>query len=122
MSTPSFLSTKKKNLIIKRSGSGNYVDGRYVEATPTTSTIQANVQPGLKFNDLQHIPEGQRGRKAIRIYSASEIRTRDEKPSGGHSADVVTWNGEDYEVVFAHNYQMGVLDHWKAIAVRIEVT
>lgn len=121
MLTPPFLATKKKTIVVVRKTAGSYVNGRYVEGTPTNVTIEGNIQPGLKYNDTQYLAEGERGRRAIRIYSASEIRTRQEG-AAGYDADEVTYNGVTYVCRWSHYYDMGVLSHTKAILVEKEPT
>lgn len=121
MLNPPFLSVGKTTIVVTRKTPGTYVKGVYQEGTPTTNTIVANIQPGLKLNDTQHLPEGERGRLALRIYTSSELRARREG-SGGHDADEFIYNGETYVVKWSHYYSMGILNHWKAIAVAKEVT
>lgn len=121
MLKPPFLATRSIPLIIVRKTAGTYVNGRYVEGDATSFTIKANVQPGLKFNDTQYLAEGERGRLAVRVYTASEIRARKEGPEG-YDADEFEYEGQTYVIRWCHHYKMGILDHWKAIAVAKEVT
>lgn len=121
MLKPPFLATKSIPLIIVRKTAGSYIDGRYVEGTTSSFTIRANVQPGLKFNDTQYLPEGERGRLAVRVYTDSEIRARKEG-ANGYDADEFEYEGHTYVIRWCHFYAMGVLNHWKAIAVAKEVT
>lgn len=121
MLTPPFLATKHKTITVTRKTPGTYVKGLYQEGTTSTLTIEANIQPGLKFNDTQYLAEGERGRLALRIYTASELRCRKEG-AGGYDADEFMYNGRVYVVRWSHYYDMGVLSHTKAIAVAKEVT
>lgn len=121
MLTPQFLTTKSISVTVTRKTPGTYINGRYTEGTSTNLTITANIQPGLKMNDTQYLPEGERGRRAIRIYTASEIRTRKEGTSG-YDADEITYQGSVYVVRWCHHYAMGTLNHFKAIAVEKEAT
>lgn len=60
-----------------RTGAGNYVDGRWVDGTPTSVTIRAAVfSPSGR--DLYDLPEGQRERIVWTIWSREELRTADE--------------------------------------------
>lgn len=124
MLKPPFLAVGKVTLTILRRGAGAYVLGRYVEDSASTEIeITANVQPGLKWNDLQHLPEGERGRKSLRVYTDFPLRTRQEG-AGGHDADRFVWtDGHTYEVnILCHRYEVGPLQHTKAICSRVEVT
>lgn len=121
MLNPPFLATKHKDLVLYRKTPGTYINGRYVEGTEEPETIKANIQPGLKFNDTQYLAEGERGRLALRVYSSSELRTRKEGASG-HDADEFDYNGHRYIIRWSHYYDMGVLNHWRAIAVAKEAT
>lgn len=121
MLNPPFLSTKKKSILVIRKTPGVYTNGRYAEAVPTSLTIEGNIQPGLRFNDTQYLAEGERGRRCIRIYTSSELRTRQEGV-GGYDADEVVYNGITYVCKWSHYYDMGVLNHWKAILVEKEST
>lgn len=79
MLKPPFLATGRTTLTIVRPTAGTYDDnGRYIEGSTSTFNIVANVQPGLKFNDTQFLPEGERGRLAVRVYTDTEIRARKE--------------------------------------------
>ena len=121
MLKPPFLATKHTPLIVVRKTAGSYVDGRYVEGATSSFTIRANVQPGLKYNDTQRLPEGERGRLAVRVYTDSEVRARKEG-ADGYDADEFEYEGRTYVISWCHHYTMGVLNHWRAIAVAKEVT
>ena len=123
MLTPIFMSTGKTTLTVTRRGSGSRVAGRWVaDPTPTSHTITANVQPGLSWNAMQFLPEGERGKQAIRVYTAFELRQRREGASGW-DADTFIWDGYTYKVVHVPPaYKMGILNHTRAICVRVEVT
>ena len=85
-----------------------------------TTSIVANVQPA-KYHDLLILPESDRTKKAIRIFSYTELRTMREG-SGGWEADEVLWDSDRYIVMRAKRYQMGVQDHYDCIAVRKSIT
>lgn len=122
MLSPPFLATGKKCITVYRQGAGSYVDGRWVAGTTSSFTIDANVQPGLKYNDTQMLAEGERSRKSLRVYTSTLLRGIKEGTSG-NDCDYFTWtDGEVYEVRYITNYEMGVLDHYKAICLRRERT
>lgn len=120
MLQPQFLLTKKIPLDIYRTTQGQYVDGEWVEGTESTITIDVNIQP-LKEAELMLLPEADRGKQWWKMYSASEIRM-DKQGTGGWDADEFVYQGDRYKVMKVENYAMGILNHFKALAARIELT
>ena len=119
---PGFLLTGKTTLTIKRQGAGSYVNGRWTDGTTVTPapTITANVQPA-NTRDLLLLPESERTKEWVKLYTSDLIRTMNEG-TGGWAADEFTWNGYVYRVMRVKRYQMGVLDHYMALAARVELT
>lgn len=108
------------SLPITRYESGSYVDGNYVIGSSETFNIVANVQPA-KYYETLILPEGKRSTEVIKVYSRCEIRA--EKPGdNGWGADQILWNDKLFEVFRVQQYQMGILDHYKAICYLIELT
>lgn len=118
---PPFLSTGQVQLTLHRRTSQTYVNGRAVKSASADVIITANVQPVMKMTDLQFLPEGDRSKKTLKVYSKDLIRQKKEG-TGGWDADTFTWEGELYEVRKVVNYGMGVLNHYHAICVRLELT
>lgn len=117
---PSFRLTGSTTLTIKRRGREVLVKGRPAFPEPEIITIEANVQP-LKFMELQQLPEPDRTKEWIKIFSAQRIRTMREGDSGW-LADIVLWDGDEYEVLRTKSYAMGVLDHCVAYAARTPIS
>lgn len=120
MSKPPFLLTRKIPLNIIRSTQGSYVNGVWVEGSETTVPLEVNIQP-MKDDEILLLPEADRTREWYKLYCADEIRTLKEG-AGGHAADEFVYKGDRYKVMKVKFYDMGVLDHWRASAVRIETT
>lgn len=120
MLKPTFLLTKSIELTIFRKTQGTYVNGDWVDGTETQITRTVNIQP-LKPNEILQLPESDRTRQWWKVYSDEDIRTTKEG-SGGHDADEFVYQDERYKVMKVINYSMGVLDHFRAFAVRIELT
>jgi hypothetical protein len=80
---------------LSRAGSGLYLQGRWSPGQTTTVTIQADVQPA-KPRELVNLPEAQRARAAIKVYSETELRTADVEAQT--AADVLTVKGRRWEV------------------------
>lgn len=105
---------------VTRSGAGSYVDGRWVAGSTSQFSITASMQPvKLKHNELLHLPEGDRNRSAVRVYTATELRAANE--DNGTISDFVTWEGEQWEVVKVDVWSLGIA-HYKAIALRVSRT
>jgi hypothetical protein len=79
-------------------------------------SIVASVQPASP-SDLQHLPDGDRSRAAVKIYTDDELRTANE--SSGLIADKVVWLGEQWEVQQLQRHVYGIA-HYKALAFRVE--
>lgn len=119
--TPKFRLVQSTQVEIIRKTKGAYdSDGVWQEGVPTTVTVEANVQP-MKYTDLMLLPESDRTKEWITLYSVDEIRTAYESDDGW-DADEVLWEGKTFKVMKCHRYQMGVLDHYAAHAAREPVS
>lgn len=126
MSKPTFQLTKKVSLTIHRRDKGSYVAGEWVEGSTTDIVINANVQP-LKDHELMQLPESERTKEWLKVYSDSEIRGEIEGSTGWDS-DEFEWDSmEDgktytFKVMKVRRYKMSILDHWRGLAARKEIT
>jgi ribosomal 30S subunit maturation factor RimM len=124
MLKPPFLAVRKKTITIIRKRAGSYINGRWVENSlkPQTFNIEANIQPYHLRNDTLLKQEGDRSRSALKVYTSFDLQKRQEgdKPLEG---DQFVWtDGHTYEVMETYQYEMGILNHTKAIALRKELT
>lgn len=89
-------------------------------------TVTANVQPANRWNQLQQLPEGDRARQSILILCYQDLVVANDRrdphgaPQVKTKADIVSWKGKLWEVKISEPYEMGVLDHWECIAVRVD--
>ena len=121
MLKPQFLLTKKIPLTIYRTTQGSYVDGEWVKGTEVEVPLEVNIQP-FKDEDLLLLPESDRSREWYKIYCADEIRM-DKQGAAGWQADEFILDGDRYKVVKSKPYnKMGILNHWKVHAARLEVS
>lgn len=118
---PPMLRTGKKPVTLIRRSLEQYVNGRLQASSETQVNILANVQPVLKSTATQMLEQIDRSKAVLELYSKDEIRMRREG-SGGWNADRFTWNGELFEVMKVVHWNMGVLDHYHAVAMRVELT
>lgn len=119
---PQLLLTGHVTLDITRRESETIDRGRPVPGAEAIVQVVCNVQPVLKSTDTLLLPEADRSKACLKVYTkGDELRQRKEGV-GGHAADRFTWQGDVYEVMKVINYQMGVLNHYKAICMRVELT
>ncbi len=93
---------------------GGFIRGAALPDTP----IDVSLQP-LDGDELQVLPEAERVKRTKKIYSGSEIREASVKD--GTEADEFTFEGFVFKVFSVEKYSMGVLDHFKAICIAVEV-
>lgn len=94
-------------------------DGRFTIAEPTEITIKASVQP-LKATEMEALPEGRRGSRAVKVYSDTELLMVDQQ--SGQQPDQFEWLGRRYEVVGSDAFQSGVINHYRSYAVEVTKT
>lgn len=118
---PRFLLTGCVDLAIQRNTQkGGYVDGRWIEGEYSTVTRKVNIQP-IRYHQTLLLPESERSKQWFVLYSADELRASQEGQNGW-DADRFEWEGHTYEIMKVRRWQMGVLDHWEAMAARVPVT
>lgn len=122
MATPfGFLLVGKVPLTLYRRGLPTNVRGRLEDPEPIEVVIKANVQPVLKSTDVRMLPEGDRSKATLMLFSNAEIRMQREGVDGWQ-ADTFFWEGVEYEVMKSISYKMGVLDHYEAACMRKPLT
>ena len=117
---PNFLLTHKTPITRIRKTVGSYISGVWVDGVAEEVTILANVQP-TKGSELMALPESDRSRDIIKIYTTDEILGVQEG-DGKTSPDLIIWQGNTYEVKLVYVQRMGVLDHTKALAARVPIS
>jgi hypothetical protein len=122
MLNPVFLSTGQVTLDIIRRSEKLYDRGRPLPPTETIVPTVCNVQPVLSRSDTLLLPEADRSKACLKVYTKGAILRDLKEGNNGWSADRFYWQGDLYEVMKAINYQMGVLNHYKAICMRVELT
>lgn len=117
---PQFQLTHFTEVEIKRGSTGTLVKGRWKKGPTTDVVIEANVQP-FQYKDIMQLPEADRTKEWIKLYSKDLIRSAKEGDDG-YDADIVLWDGFEYKVMRVRHYQMGILDHWHAQAARTPIS
>ena len=113
------MSSFRKPITVTRTGQGDYNDeGVWVEGIPAELSVRMSVQP-LRLEEMDALPEGRRSSKAVKIYAESQLLPADQ--GARQNADQVTWQGKQWEIVGCDPYLMGVIPHFKALAVEVKV-
>lgn len=121
MRSPAYRRTGRVNITVQRdSTGGDYVDGEWVDAHRTTITTLGNIQPSLNWNQMQMLDAGERTKQAIAVYCNHELMMASEGLTNPRKADIVLWDGYEWEVVRSMIYKMGILNHCEAIALRLD--
>jgi len=106
---------------ITRFAAGSRVKGRYVKGAPTViPDVFVSVQPA-KPNEILRLPEGQRTKEVLRIFSNPVDQLFTVRENGNISADRINWKGQDYEVAMVEDWTDKDISHFKSMAVRIDV-
>ena len=105
-----------KEYIVTRATIGSNTKGTYVPGATSNITIEANWQP-LSGKELLNLPELQRTRRSIKVYSEDEIRGLNDVTK--IPADIITIeDGSKFEIQNVQYYKE-LNEHWKGIGVEI---
>lgn len=122
MRNPPLLLTGRTTLDVIRREAETIVRGRPSPGAESVVPVVCNVQPVLKSTDTYLLPEADRSRATLKVYTkGAELRQRKEGVDGW-AADRFYWKGELYEIMKVIEYDMGVLNHYKALCSRVELT
>lgn len=94
-----------QQVTIQRKNAGSRVNGRWVDGADLPPlVIVASLQP-VSGQDLMHLPEGQRTKTVIKLYTNTVLYTVREAVS--KVADIIVWEGKEYEVSRVWPYRIG---------------
>jgi hypothetical protein len=122
MRNPPLLLTGHTTLDIIRREAETIVRGRPSPGAETVVPVVCNVQPVLKSTDTYLLPEADRSRATLKVYTKGEPLRQLTEGVNGYAADRFYWKGQLYEVMKVIDYDMGVLNHYKALCARVELT
>lgn len=122
MRFPPLLSVGHVKLDIIRREPEIYERGRPVPGATTYVQVVCNVQPVLKASDTLLLPEADRSKACLKVYTKGTPMYGREEGEQGTAADRFYWKGNLYEVMKVIDYDMGILNHYKAICMRVEKT
>ncbi len=90
--------------------------GVYASAATSNITIQASIQP-LKPNEMQLLPELRRNSEAFRLYTSTQLFPAEDETK--KNADIAVFYGNKYEVLSCATWQNNVINHYKAIVIKL---
>jgi len=122
MSNPPLFLVGSTTLEVIRREAAIYVNARPTAGAETIVPVVCNVQPILKMSDTLLIPEADRSKACLKVYTKGAALKSLREGGNGHAADRFYWEGDLYEVMKVIHYSMGVLNHHKAICMRVELT
>jgi len=95
-----------------------YVKGRLVKAATEEIEIQATIQP-LNSKEVLLLPEGQRTKETIKIYSATELNPGSNKTK--KNGDTIAYDGNGYEIISVADWsKMNGIKHFKMVGQKID--
>lgn len=122
MRNPPLFLVGRTTLDVTRTTASTYVNGRAVPGTSQVVQVVCNVQPVLKTSDTLMLPEADRSKACLKVYTNGDALKSLKEGGSGWAADRFIWDGDLYEVMKVIPYKMGVLDHYKAVCMRVELT
>lgn len=100
-----------------RSQPGSYVDGVWVNGTTEPISFYSSVQPA-PAEDLETLPEARRTSEAYNLFTCSELFPTSKERDA--ESDTVDLFGRDFEVVSVSKWQNNVINHYKALVVKVD--
>lgn len=98
---------------------GSYVDGVWQDSATTEVTLNLKVQP-VKEVDMRMLPESERSSGMVKVFcQEGPLRALQQ---GSWLADEFVWQGFRYQVVMSNYWDTTRINHYEAIAKRLEVT
>lgn len=113
-------------ILVERVSGGYGNDGLFVTNAPTTFILDEGLphKPSIQQatpQDLLILPEGERTKEAINIYSVTRLLTAqsDQLNSLTNKSDIIkNYDGKDWKVMMCQNW--GANKYYHSIAVRIK--
>lgn len=98
-----------------RASVGAWVDGRWTPGARAPVSLTASVQPFM--DDTESLPEGQRSRQMLNVWSTSAMRPVRRKE--GTPGDIIVHDGAHYEVEEFLDWARNG-NYWQARCVKVE--
>ncbi len=91
---------------------GSYVNGRWINNAYDTITIIASIQP-ITGKELESLNIGRAELGKVKIYTDNTLYISDE--GNNRSGDLMTWLGDEYEIIAEQKNQNNIINHNKYI-------
>lgn len=106
----------RKDVTVKRPAAGSYVNGVWVEGAQSTLIIKASVQPATA-EEMESLPEARRNLGVYKLYTDTQLQNLLEN---ANNPDIVVIGGHDYEIMRCEPWQNNIVNHYKALAARVQ--
>ena len=105
------------NLVRRRKAGGEYVRGQWVQGVPSDDPFQGSWQPA-SGKTLELLPQGKRSREVFKCFAPIGMDFTSADAHGDAEADIIIWEGKEYEVTSAAKWNNGLLPHWELLCTR----
>jgi hypothetical protein len=106
------------SLIRRRKGGGGYVKGVWVPGVKIEDRLFKSSWQPVSGKALEQLPEGKRSGEVYQAYPPISMDFRTADAHTGAEADIVVWDGKEFEVTLASRWANGILPHWEIICTR----
>jgi hypothetical protein len=108
---------KRVSLIRRKKTGGGYVKGQWKEGAPNDTPFMGSWQPA-GGKTLELLPAGKRSREVYKCFAPIELDITPADENGETEADIIVWEGKEYEVTTAQKWNNGNLPHWELLCTR----
>jgi hypothetical protein len=105
------------SLIRRRKTGGDYVRGQWVSGKPGDEAFKGTWQPA-SGKMLELLPEGKRSREVFKCFAPFAMDFTSADARGDAEADLIVWQGKEYEVTTAAQWDNGLIPHWELLCTR----
>ncbi len=92
---------------------GSYVRGEWVQDPPVLGTFKGSIQNDTS-KDTDATVQARQDAGKVKVYSSTPLRVG--TPDSLYSGDVISWEGQYWEICQALPYTHGLIRHYKYIA------
>jgi hypothetical protein len=108
---------KSVSLVRRRKVGSGYVKGQWMPGEPGDTDFKGTWQPA-GGKTLELLPEGKRSREVFKCFTPIDMDWTSADARGEKEADSVIWQGKEYEVTTAAEWNNGLLPHWELLCTR----
>lgn len=105
------------SLVRRRKTGGEYVKGQWVAGVPNDISFHGSWQPA-SGKMLELLPQGKRSREVFKCFAPLAVEFSSADAHGDAEADIIVWEGKEYEVTTAAKWNNGLIPHWELLCTR----